>query len=76
MKTYIGVKIIKAEPMRSEFAEEVLDRNIESKYNEDGYLIQYPDGYKSWSPKNVFEGAYREISNGEKQLLSPDAVKA
>ena len=29
----------------------------------EGYLVQYPDGYISWSPKEVFEEAYRE--NGQ-----------
>ena len=26
---------------------------------DDGYLIEYPDGYKSWSPKETFENAYK-----------------
>ena len=29
---------------------------------EDGYKVVYPDGYESWSPKDVFEAAYRETS--------------
>lgn len=55
MKTYVGTKIINAEP--------------ETKNGEDGYKVVYPDGYVSWSPKEVFEQAYREISTGEKKLL-------
>ena len=27
--------------------------------NEEGYIVEYEDGYKSWSPKNVFEKAYK-----------------
>lgn len=27
-----------------------------------GYLVQYEDGYLSWSPKQVFEDGYRRIS--------------
>lgn len=27
----------------------------------EGYVVQYQDGYESWSPKEVFESAYREI---------------
>lgn len=27
-----------------------------------GYAIRYPDGYESWSPKDVFEAAYRPSS--------------
>lgn len=26
--------------------------------NEEGYIVEYEDGYKSWSPKTVFEKAY------------------
>jgi hypothetical protein len=57
MKTYIGCKIIKASPMKS------------PEGDEDGYKVIYPDGYISWSPKDVFEGAYREISDQEKNLI-------
>ena len=46
MKKYIGTKIIKAKP--------------ESQNNRDGYAVEYEDGYKSWSPKEAFENAYRE----------------
>lgn len=44
MKHYIGVKHIKAEPME--------------KDGKAGYKVVYPDGYESWSPKEVFEEAY------------------
>ena len=26
-----------------------------------GYKVKYKDGYESWSPKEVFEEAYREL---------------
>lgn len=49
MKQYIGTKIIHAEPME--------------KNGREGYKVVYaPDGYESWSPKDVFEEAYRETS--------------
>ena len=47
MKNYIGVKIVKAEP--------------EVKDGKEGYKVVYPDGYTSWSPKDVFEKAYRVL---------------
>lgn len=47
MKTYIGVKVIKAEPME--------------KDGKPGYKVKYKDGYESWSPKEAFEEAYREL---------------
>lgn len=55
MKCYIGAKIIQATPQR--------------KDGESGYKVFYPDGYISWSPKEVFEQAYREVSEGEKILI-------
>ncbi len=33
--------------------------------SEDGYKVIYPDGYVSWSPRLVFEAAYREIRIGK-----------
>lgn len=57
MQTYIGVKCVKAEPM--------------TKNGVDGYEVLYPDGYKSWSPKNVFESAYFPIEQ-EDRLTSND----
>ena len=47
MKNYIGVKIVKAEP--------------QEKKGRPGYKALYPDGYVSWSPKDVFEETYREL---------------
>lgn len=47
MKNYIGVKIVKAEP--------------KEKNGVPGYAVKYPDGYVSWSPKETFEKAYREL---------------
>ena len=56
MKVYIGTKIIKAEPQH--------------KDGKPGYKVVYPDGYVSWSPKDVFEGAYREVSPQELAVLT------
>ena len=68
MISYIGVKIIKAEPLN------LGDYNIKRGWTipededpaKEGYLVEYPDGYISWSPKEIFEAAYREISDAEK----------
>lgn len=72
MKEYIGVKIIKAEPAWKttvlESGETVIIAKAERpdktslSTTEDGYKVVYPDGYVSWSPKDVFEEAYRETS--------------
>ena len=64
MKQFTGTKTIKACPMVLGEAEVVLGRKIdvtavENRENEEGYLVEYEDGYRSWSPKTVFEKAYR-----------------
>ena len=53
MQKYIGTKIIEAEPCKA-----WKDTKLH-KADEDGYKVRYPDGYESWSPKGVFEEAYR-----------------
>lgn len=59
-KTYTGTKTIKAMPMGKAEAEKVLNKSIiPATAGMDGYLVEYPDGYRSWSPKHVFENAYR-----------------
>lgn len=59
MKKYIGTKTIMAMPMAKSEAEKVLNRSLaDAKGGENGYLVEYPDGYKSWSPKETFEEAY------------------
>ena len=69
MKSYIGCKIIKAIPMSSYEFNTYRGIRKEDSDNQDGYLVKYPDGYESWSPKHVFEEAYREVSDKEKQLI-------
>lgn len=63
MDTYQGTKTVKAEPMTRTDAEKLLGREIEpATPGNEGYLVEYPDGYKSWSPKEVFENTYKVIS--------------
>ena len=64
MTQYTGTKTIKACPMTLGEAEKVLGRNIDTSSVEDrnstaGYLVEYADGYRSWSPKEIFERSYR-----------------
>lgn len=53
---YIGVKHVEAYP--------------EEKDRKQGYAVIYPDGYKSWSPKDVFESAYFPINEPETLMAS------
>lgn len=55
-KSYIGAKIVRAYKKKHEDGRE-------------GYALLYPDGYESWSPKETFESAYREITAAEKELV-------
>lgn len=55
MKTYIGTKIIQAEPRNKDYGPS-------EQQGEPGYTVVYPDGYTSWSPAAAFEEAYRETS--------------
>ena len=60
MKKFIGTKVIMAEPMTMTEAQKVLGRELKpATVEEDGYLVEYKDGYRSWSPKSVFEEAYK-----------------
>lgn len=46
MKNYVGTKFIQAEE--------------QMKDGKEGYKVVYADGYESWSPKDVFEEAYKD----------------
>lgn len=64
MTKYTGTKTVKACPMSLGEAEKVLGHRIETSAVEnreesEGYLVEYEDGYRSWSPKVVFDKAYR-----------------
>jgi hypothetical protein len=67
IKTYIGAKIIQAEPM-SEKEYNIWSGKATFKGDRPGYKVIYP-GYVSWSPKDVFENAYREITQDERELV-------
>lgn len=67
LKKYIGTKVVKARPMNEIDAESIGYARKNSDHHEyrEGYHVQYtnPDGstYDSWSPKDMFENAYREV---------------
>lgn len=75
MKTYIGTKIIEAAPairMGSKVydANELIPRSTELV--EEGYKVRYQDGYESFSPKDVFERFYLELTvNPELRTKKP-----
>ena len=61
-KTYIGTKIINARPVPAKTG------GGHNKAGDPGYEVTYEDGYVSWSPKDVFERCYREITSQEMEL--------
>lgn len=59
MQHYIGVKMIKARAMtHQEFLESKGAKFNPTDTPIEGYLVEYEDGYQSWSPREVFEKAY------------------
>lgn len=69
---YIGVKMIKARKAWRVNGNDII-YNLNHKINDndfvdEGYEVEYSDGYKSFSPKDVFEKAYYMI-------LSPNKIQ-
>ena len=69
MKTYVGTKIIQAEPMDECSFLKSKGQDVSSRETRPGYRVIYPDGYVSWSPEQTFEIAYREITDSELGLI-------
>ncbi len=77
MEDFIGIKQLKASPMtRAEYNNyRGWDLPADENGADEGYLVEYADGlnntknhanhdgYISWSPKEVFEMAYRPMKN-------------
>lgn len=71
MKRYIGVKEINALPVNRQAYNDIRGWKLPANENgsDEGYLVEYIsggepnhpdfDGYISWSPKDVFDSAYR-----------------
>lgn len=76
MKQYIGTKMIYARPMTRGDYNGYRGWTIPAGENpeDDGYLVRYPDGYESWSPKAVFDAAYR-LTDGMSFGLAIEAAK-
>lgn len=86
MKEYIGTKTIKAKPMNRFDYNSLRGWTIpeDENGNDEGYLVEYLDGgkpnhkdfdnYISWSPKDVFEKAYRPVE-GMSFGLAIEAMK-
>ena len=78
MIKYIGTKELRARHMtRGEYNEHRGWKIPENENPEDlGYLVQYEDGYVSWSPKETFEKAYRvSESHVDRMKIEAEGLK-
>lgn len=84
MKKYISCKMVEAHPAtHAEAYAEKKGTTLMSAANileamaidptEVGYALTYPDGYKSWCPKDEFERAYMEC-DGNPELKSKVSI--
>ena len=66
-KEYIGVKLLKAEPMTRGDYNKKRGWTIPKDENpkDEGYVVQYDNDYVSWSPKEAFEKSYTEVQEPE-----------
>lgn len=71
---FIGVKIVEATPMTREAFEAQEGRSVGGDIHGDGYMVTYENGYRAWSPKAVFDAAYRQI-DGMTFGLAIEALK-
>ena len=85
MKAYIGTKVVIAEPCTKKEYEYQQENSFDGREMEacegdgeglieHGYMVGYSNPkdesiYFSWSPKDVFEKAYREISGDEAGII-------
>lgn len=61
---YEGRKQVQATPMsKHEYLKSSNKESIPSDLDQPGYLVIYKDGYKSWSPQNVFDEAYNKCGS-------------
>ena len=76
VKTYIGTKISNCKPMTREVYNDFRGWKVpeDEDGSDAGYIVQYEDGYISWSPEAQFKDAYRE-TNGMPFGLAIEAMK-
>lgn len=68
-KLYIGAKLIRAIPMSEYEHKASQGKAVVGDPDRPGYQVKYPDGYISWSPQETFDNAYREVTDGERELF-------
>ena len=68
MNRYIGTKAINAKPMSRQAYNDLRGWAVPADENpaDDGYMVIYPDGYRSWSPNDQFEKYYMKVTPNPK----------
>ena len=75
MAKFIGIKMIEAVPMTAREANDKGHKIGNHSFEEDGYEVTYPDGYKSWSPAKEFEKAYYKLEDPAGDVLKENDIK-
>lgn len=73
----IGIKMVELQPMTAREANDKGHRIGNHSFEEEGYEVTYPDGYKSWTPKDVADAAYfiLDEKNDGSKILKEDVEK-
>lgn len=71
----IGVKMVDLVPMTAREANDKGHRIGKHSFETEGYEVTYPDGYKSWSPKEVADAAYFPIDDENGQMIKPTDIE-
>lgn len=70
----IGIKMVELQPMRASMALSTGYKISNAHPDDMGYEVTYPNGYKSWTPKDVADAAYYPLSenNDGTKILKED----
>lgn len=71
----IGIKMVDLVPMTAREANDKGHRIGKHSFETEGYEVTYPDGYKSWSPKEVADAAYFLIDDENGQMIKPTDIE-
>ena len=78
-KLFGGFKLIRATPMlagkASKKGYKIANDGVAWNNKQPGYEVEYENGYKSWSPKDVFDKAYDEIDKPETNPIHLEVLK-
>lgn len=70
----IGIKMVELLAMTAAVAIEKGYKTNGKSGNDEGYEVTYPDGYKSWCPKEIADASYYKLSeaNDGTKILKED----